>query len=64
MTLVYNSWVKWIALGIDQTNESKIDSNSNDDQPDPIKQFTIRLNAPIIMPMGLKLQKLEDWRLI
>ena len=49
MIQVCNLWVKWIVLGINQTNESQINSNGNDDQPYPIEQFTIRPNAPIII---------------
>ena len=57
LTQVCNLWVKWIALGINQTNKSQIDSNDNDDQPHSIKQSTIRPNAApiIIMAMGLGL---------
>ena len=32
-----NLWVKWIALGIDETYESQIDSKSNDNVPHFIK---------------------------
>ena len=65
MIQAYNSWVKWIALEINQTNESQINSNDNDDQLYPIEQSTIRPNAPIIIiPIALGLQRLEDWRLI
>ena len=49
MTQVCNSWVKWIALEIDQTNKSPIDCKGNDDQLYPIEQSTIRPNAPIII---------------
>ena len=65
MTQVCNLWVKWIALEIDQTNESQIDSNSDDDQPHLIKQSIIRPNVPIIkMPISLGLQRSEDWKLM
>ena len=52
-------------LWINKTNKSEINSNSNDDQSHSIKQFTIRPNTPIIiMPMGLGLQKSNDWKLM
>ena len=49
MTQACNLWVKWIALKIDQTDKSQIDSNGNDDQPHSIEQSTIRPNSPIII---------------
>ena len=65
MTQVCNLWVKWIASKINQTDKSEIDSNSDNDQPHRIEQFTIKPNAPImIMAMGLRLQSLENLRLI
>ena len=64
MTQTCNSGVKWIALGIDQTNESQIDSDGNDDQPHLIEQSTIKPNTPIIILLiGLRLQTSEDWKI-
>ena len=56
MTQACSLWVKWIALRIDQTDKSQIDSDYNDDQFHPIEQSTIRPNGQsIIMSIGLRL---------
>ena len=48
MTQACNSWVKWIALRINQTNKSQIDSNGNNNQSHSIKRSC---NAEVTKPM-------------
>ena len=50
MTRAYNLWVKWIALEIDQTDESQINSNGNDVQSHHIQRFTAIVMITNLIP--------------